>query len=266
MNTRSIISSVLILVLAAPVFATTPPEKTRSLTKKALEYLNKGFVGSYHQTVRIIIAKPSGADREEQLSIQEVTRKGDGTKEERVIYAEEDGKDVTEAERAIAEKNALDKKKKDSKTAGSETTGKEKQEKGVHIGISDDCLPLGESTEYFSFEDSPVRDGVAIVSFQPLPQYRKKKGITKGRLAWDSNTLEPLWLETEMVSTPFGISQLSMRFDFARSGENIFTKNISIKGLGGLFFMKRTFDLTLTVDDLRPASPGVNPEAIAPTH
>ncbi len=235
----------LVALGAGPAAAGVPPE-TATRLEQALEVLDKGFIGSYTLTVRGVVEKPGGKDRQETLRIVAVSRRADGATENRVVKAVDNGKDVTDEERAKAAKATPTPTRTPTPPQGQRKGGSAK-------GSMEIKLPFGDDAKLYRI-GVPVEEGeLAVVAYEPLPEHRKDEGVAKGRLAWRRDTLDPAWLEAEMLSLPTGASRLVMRFEFAREGAVLYPKVTTTSGAGGILWIKRNFEARMEISDLTPA-------------
>jgi len=239
---------------AGAAAAGIPPE-TATRLERALEVLDKGFVGSYTMTMRAVVEKPNGKDRQETLRVVAVNRRADGTTENRVVKAVDNGKDVTAEEQDKAAKATPTPTRTPTPPAGPAKGGTEK-------GSADLKLPFGDDAKLYRVSDPAEEGGLAVVAYEPLPERRKDEGVAKGRIAWRPDTLDPAWLEAEMLSLPTGASRLVMRFEFSREGEVLYPKVATTAGAGGILWIKRNFEARMEISDLVPAE--ATPPATVP--
>jgi len=178
-----------------------------------------------------------------------VSRRPDGTTESRVVKAADNGKDVTDEERAKAAKATPTPTRTPTPAPGQAKGGSAK-------GSMDVKLPFGEDAKLYRF-GAPAEEGdLAVVAYEPLPEHRKDEGVAKGHVAWRRDTLDPEWLEAEMLSLPTGASRLVMRFEFAREGAVLYPKVATTSGAGGILWIKRNFEARMEISDLMPAPQG----------
>ncbi len=111
-------------------------------------------------------------------------------------------------------------------------------------------LPLGKDLALFEFGPTRAESGALVASFAPRPSARKEDNITRGTLAWDEASGDPLWLEATFVDPPTGVKELAMRFEIGRQGDVLYLRRTTTKGVGGMLWIKRTFDLEMTITDL----------------
>lgn len=232
------------VVLVAAVAGAIPPEATTRRLEAALASLDKdSFAGSYRLTTRAVVAKPDGSDREDTLDVMDIRQQRGAEPEVVVVSAIENGKDVAAKRRdELAKQQAAKANKKP----------KEKEE-GNSFSASM-RLPLGKDLALFEFGPTRVEAGSLVASFAPRPSARKEDNITQGTLAWDEASGDPLWLEATYVDPPTGVKQLAMRFEIGRQGDVLYLRRTTTKGVGGMLWIKRTFDLEMTITDLAPAA------------
>ena len=230
------------------VVAAGPPATTADRLKGALEVLEKDhFAGRYTMTTKAVIAKPDGSNREETAEVARVVQNGTAEPEITLVSSLKDGKDVTaERQKQMAESRAkeAEKAKKAEKA--------EKDEDGFSASMR---LPLGEDTGLFEYGPPRSEGAVLVAPFAPTAQGRKKDNMTEGRLAWDPATGDPLWLEARYVDPPTGIKEMLLRFELAREGDLLYLRRTVTKGVGGMLWIKRTFDVEMVISDIQPISP-----------
>jgi len=231
-------------VAAAPVL----PAETSARAERALGVLDRGFVGSYTVTVSSAVEKPGGKDRQESLRVVALSRGADGATENRIVRAIDNGKDVTEAERAKAATAAPGPSRTPTPAPGKAGAAKERESGYLR-------LPFGEDAKLYRVFGLVEEGGLAVAGYEPLPEHRKDDGVAKGRVAWRRDTLDPVWLEAELLSLPTGASRLAMRFEFAREGDVLYPKVVTTSGAGGILWIKRNFEARMEISDLRPAAP-----------
>lgn len=228
--------------------ASGPPAATSDRLKSALEALEKGhFAGRYTMTTRAVIAKPDGSNREETSEVARVVQDGSAEPEITLVSSLKDGKDVTaERQKQMAESRAreTEKAKKAEKT--------EKDEDGLSASMR---LPLGDDAGLFEYGPPRSEGGVLVAPFTPTAQGRKQDNMTEGRLAWDPTTGDPLWIEARYVDPPTGIKEMLLRFELARAGDLLYLRRTVTKGVGGMLWIKRAFDVELVFSEIQPAPP-----------
>ena len=233
-----------LMVLVAAVAGAVPPEATTRRLEAALESLEKdNFAGSYRLTTRAVVAKPDGSDRKDTLDVLDIRQQRGAEPEVVVVSATANGEDVAAKRREqLARQQAVKAKKK----------SKEKEEdNSISASMR---LPLGKDLALFEFGPTREEGGALVASFAPRPSARKEKDLTQGTLAWDEVSGDPLWLEVTYFDPPTGVKELAMRFEIARQGEVLYLRRTTTKGVGGMLWIKRTFDLEMTITDLVPAS------------
>jgi hypothetical protein len=244
------------VMLVGAVAGAAPPEDTTRRLEMALKALDKEtFAGTYRITTKSVVSKPDGSAREDRLDVMEITQPAGGEAEVTVVSATENGQDVTTKRReSVAKQRAKQEKEKQEK----EKQEKEKQEKKDEEGSFSASmrLPLGE--DLVLFELGPTKgSGVLTASFAPLRSARKEKNMTQGTLAWDETSGDPLWIEASYVDPPTGLKEMVLRLEIGREGDILHLRRTVTRGVGGLLWIKRAFDVEMTISDLTPApNPG----------
>jgi hypothetical protein len=210
-----------------------------------MEVLEKDhFAGRYTMTTKAVIAKPDGSNREETSEVARVVQDGSAEPEITLVSSLKDGKDVTaERQKQMAESRAKEAEK---------AKKPEKDEDGFSASMR---LPLGEDEGLFEYGAPRSEDAVLVAPFAPTAQGRKKDNMTEGRLAWDPTTGDPLWLEARYVDPPTGIKEMLLRFELARAGDLLYLRRTVTKGVGGMLWIKRTFDVEMVISEIQPAPP-----------
>ena len=227
--------------LAAPApVPQAPPPQTLRRAQAALELLEgRGFVGSYRVTVKAHVVASGEDGPEDTLEIEDVTIAPDGSKTTRLVRAVEDGRDVT------AKRLAED--------AGHEAERADHDSHDSHDSFDLELVPLGAHAPRYSFGPARVRDGVATAKFEPAAHGGEDDKLGRGEVAWDVATGDPLWIDTGMAKRRVGLSELSLRFEFARAGGVLYPKSIRTRTKAGiplLFRLRLTLDLDIS--DLKP--------------
>ena len=224
------------LAAPAPVPQAPPPETLRR-AQAALDLLDgRGFAGSYRVTVTAHVVASGEDGPEDTLEVEDVTIAPDGTRTTRLVRAVEDGRDVT-AERL----------------AKGEVGDKEDASGDSHDSFDLELVPLGANTPRYSFAPPRIRDGVATAEFRPVARGDEAEDLGRGEIAWDPATGDPLWIDTGLAEHKVGVSELSLRFEFARAGSVLYPAAIRTRTKAGiplLFRLRLSVDLAIT--DLKP--------------
>lgn len=234
-----------LVVMVAAVAGAAPPEDTTRRLETALKALDKEFfAGTYRVTTKSVVSKPDGSAREDRLDVMEITQPAGGEAEVTVVSATENGQDVTAKRReSVAKQRTKQEKEKQEK--------QEKQDEEGSFSASM-RLPLGEDLALF--ELGPTKgSGVLTASFAPLRSARKEKNMTRGTLAWDETSGDPLWIEASYVDPPTGLKEMVLRLEIGRAGDILHLRRTVTRGVGGLLWIKRAFDVEMTISDLAPA-------------
>ena len=247
----------LLAPLAATAFATLvalaaePPAATLSQLEKALSRSDPETLGRpARATVHAVVSKPNGKAREEYL--METVVHADGTREEKLIRAKKDGRDVT------AEKLAEGKNRRKRRAAGDEPQGAPraggKKEPGSGKAALGLKFPTGEDRRLFVMGGPKTEGRFLVVAFEPAPGL-KDENLSRGRIGWNAASGEPAFIEAELVDPPTGLQELHVRGEFAGEGDAIYTSLLKTSGVGGILWIKRRFEITVELKDLTPAAP-----------
>jgi hypothetical protein len=227
--------SVAALLVCVSASAAEPPPPTLAQLGKALARSDPKTAGrAMNVKTRAIVAKPSGGEREEIAS--ETFTRGDGTSETKILLATKDGKDVTAEKRAEQAK----------KDAGSAKEAKAPKDSGEHnrkvsLGLK---VPTGDDRKLFVFGEPAAEGSLLVAAYEPV---RGAKGadLSRGRIAWNADSGEPAWIEARYVDLPTGLKEFLLRGEFAGAGDAIYTRVLRTTGVGGLLWIRRTFDVTV---------------------
>lgn len=240
--------------LAAP--AAGPPAATLAQVEKALSRTDLAATGRpMLLKTRAIVAKPNGKEREEVVT--ESRLRADGTMETTIVSATKDGKDVTAEKRAEKAKREAAQAAKEAEAAkvmkaapgakASPAAGGEKGEKHeVSLGLK---VPTGEDRKLFVFEDAAPEGALLVAAYEPV-KGAKGDELSRGRIAWNAGTGEPAWIEARYADPPTGIKEFLLRGEFGGTGEAIYTRVLRTTGVGGVLWIKRSFDITMEMAPL----------------
>jgi len=229
----SALFSVLAVVLCAQ--AASPPGQATARLDEALRSLGAGsFSGSYTVTTRTTVSKLNGKGRHESLEVHAITQRNGLMQEDRLVRAEENGKDVTEVRRRQQENPG----------------GDEGQEE--HTLSFTLRPPAGDDLVHYTFGESRKEAGLVVASFAPVPGDRGRPGMVVGTLAWDPSTLDPVWMEVEPATLPKRVSQMNLRFEFSRRADVLLTRRTVTDAVGGLLWIKRRIHTEIQISDVAP--------------
>ena len=256
------VASILLLSLAAavPPLAAGPPPEVSSRLEDSIKFLKPGwFIGSYTTTTRSVVSKRDGSAREETVLVQRDAVLPDGRRERQLVSATKNGKDVTDEERKRFQTEV--KPRDNTKEGGKAGNG----------GGQEFILPFEEGNEKLFTFGEPAPDGELLVqTFYPGADHRKDAGMTRGRVAWNPQSLDPAWIEFTFARMPSGVSEFLLRFEFARAGEEVALRRMVTSGVGGFLWIKRRFSAEVEFSDIvrggpGPAAPAKPPAATPPS-
>jgi hypothetical protein len=164
----------------------------------------------------------------------EVEQTANGRSSTRLLRYVENGIDVTEDQRAVIENIA----------------GPDTSQDGHR---SDLTRPSGDTADRYLFGEPELFGSEVVVDFEPAPGHEDDTDLAEGRLAWDPDTLDPIWMELTAVHPPPPLKQLSVRFEFAKLEDLTVVVRKVTDGLAKVQMMQREFHTDLRFDDLRPA-------------
>jgi hypothetical protein len=225
----------ILLVAGSTVAGEIPPEVMAVIDRAVYLDESDEFVGSYTLTMMQAIQKRSGKGRSQSDLVWQVSRRADGSVEERLTSLKRNGREVSDEKRAEFEKEWLAPDESDSGKTFS-----------IELEIfSSDTLDLYEIGEPLVFGD------VVTVTFGPRPAHRKDEGICEGTLAWDRSSLEPLWVDLAVLKPPKPVRELRIRYEYARDGDLVYVGRTETHGWGKLLFFSREFEDVMTFGDVR---------------
>jgi len=185
-----------------------------------------------------VVEKPNGKAHHEATMEMLYSRDAEGRVHRRVIRFVKDGKDETEKIR-----ERLGKQDEDRKAA----SRKKKTE-------ADFVPPDLEHRALYVFETlSPKGPATARCAFRPAPGHEKDPGLLSGELAWNTETMDPLWLEGDLRDPPGPLEKMHLRIELARKGELLYTSRMVTDGLAKILLLKRRFHADVRFEDLEPA-------------
>jgi hypothetical protein len=236
--------------IAGTAAAQTPPAETLARLDAAAN-LVESWPGTFLLTTRATISRTDGSSPELRVSTMRMAGAEGGPRVVEVVSATRDGKDVTakaqaDAAKAQSKADARRKARRDGKAAGDED------------GASLD-LPGADTAGKFAFTPLVVVGQDCGASFAPAREHAEEGGLTRGELHWSCTTLDPLWVRASPATNPKGISEMTLRFEFARSGGTLYVARTVTDGVGGMLFIKRRFHVETEIGELAlPAPPGTS--------
>ncbi len=194
---------------------------------------NEVFRGSYTMNVESLVKKPKGGSQQTTEMEWRVEVDPAGEEARRLVRFIVDGEDETEEKREKFEDRTAD--------ADGETEEDE-----------DFLSPFGEHAHRYLFGSPQAIGDRMETSFEPARGHEDDEGITRGSMAWDAASLDPLWLAIEALDPPKPVRELKMRMEFKRVGTGVFLKRMITDGKAKMLLMKRDFHMEMTVSNLTP--------------
>ena len=232
----------LFLATSAALFTPTgaaadPPDETLERLEQALENLaDPTQVRAYTLTTVARHARPNGKDAHDEMVVARITVTGEGTTESEILEQVHDGEVVSAEEREEAEKDRHHKHKDEG-------------EKGFSLEFKG---PFGEDRQYYVFGETAEAGGLRTATIEPAPD-AKAEGLAIGKMAWDPDSLDPVWIEFTLMKNPRFVQSLSNRIEVGRFSGVLVMKRLVTDGQGGIPGMKRVFHMEVTTSDVQPA-------------
>ncbi len=236
-------SAVTALALTTPALA-APPQRTLERFEEALRFFDGGDHGTtYTARSNVVISKPNGSDREEQLRVTEVVVSADGERTSTTLQVVQDGVDVTDDEEAQVAFG---------KASGEESAEAEGEAEGGGFNLSL-TLPFGEDAAAYTIGDAVLEGGQMVAEFGPAPGHDKDDGISTGKLAWHADSGEPAWVRFTFVRNPRFVKSMASLLEFTVDGDRIYPSRSYTEGVGGFLLFKRRMELDVTIEGVRAA-------------
>lgn len=235
-RTLFVLGTLLALAVAGPA-AADPPDETLERLERALQSLaDPGQVQAYTLTTVARHAKPNGKDAHDEKVVARVTVTGEEQTESEVLELLHDGEPVGEEEQ--------DKARKDRE--------KKREEHGEEGFALEFKAPVGKDRQYYTFGEASESGGLLVATIEPAAG-ASVEGLSRGRIAWDPQTLDPVWIEFTPVEYPQFVQSLSNRLELGRLSGVLVMKRLVTDGQGGIPGMKRVFHMEVTTSDVQPA-------------
>ncbi len=225
------------LLLPAGAARADPPEETLQRLQMALESLaDPAQVRAYTLTTVAHHEKPNGKDAHDEKIVARISVTGKDQTESELLELFHDGEPVSEEEQRKAQQDR-DKKREDEGNEGFEL-----EFKG----------PFGEDRQHYTFGETRQAGGLLVATIQPAAG-ATVDGLSTGSMAWDPQTLDPVWIEFTPVENPQFVQALTNRLEFGRFSGVLVMKRLVTDGQGGIPGMKRVFHMEVTTSDVQPA-------------
>ena len=236
MRKTGFLAAIVIISLAWVAAGSGLPSEVAGRLENAISFdESNDFAGTYRITISSVVQKPNGKSREESLIEAKVIHRGDGTTQRSLLKYVEDGTDVTEKKRAKFE---------------SEDGGRRKNGDDDDTDLAD---PFGDAATRYRFGAIDSRGSTKVITFEPAPGHEDDDDISRGEIAWDQNSLEPLWLEMEAIHPPKPLKELRLRMEFVEIDDELFMSHLVTDGLAKILLLKREFHMEMRFDDISRA-------------
>lgn len=221
-----------VLILISGVAWAEPPSIVAERFHSAQEVLESDqFVGSYTVQLNSVVEKADGSANVTTAMVMAIEVQPGGEKSRHLESLIVNGEDRTEKNREKME-------------AGADDDGADDEED------EDFLMPFGADAGRFEFGPANAVDGRIEMTFAPAKGHEKDKGISRGLMAWDAGTQDPLWLELDVVRAPKPMKALKVKMEFVRLDEVIFMNRMVTDGRVKVLLMKRNFHMEMTFSDL----------------
>lgn len=236
------------LMMISSFAGAAPPQEVLEKVSEAQNALDsRSFRGSYKMSIDSVISKENGSSKKTSKMEIEVEVDAGARERRHLLRFISNGEDESEKHRQEIEAESKDAEK-----------GDDEQEE-------DFLLPTKSTQERFKF-GIPVKEaGRVVVEFQPARGHEKDEGICRGRLAWEEESLDPLWIEAEVIKPPKPMRECHLRMKFERVGDLLVMHRMSTEGRVKILLMKRKFHMEMRFEEIKVAagSPGLD---VTPLH
>jgi len=232
-----------LLMISTFVGAAPPPEVLERVSGALNALDSRSFRGSYTMSVDSVISKKDGSSKKSTEMEIKVEVDAGAREHRHLLRFISNGKDESKKQRKKIEAEAKDAEKSD-----------DEQEE-------DFLLPTKRTQERFQF-GIPVKEaGRVVMEFQPAQGHEKDDGICRGHLAWEETSLDPLWIEADVIKPPKPMREFHLRMEFKRIGDLLVMHRMSTEGRVKILLMKRNFHMEMRFDDIRVARVQQDPDA-----
>lgn len=233
-----IFRTVLALLSMISILEASPPAEVIERLNGAENALESGnFLGSYTIEVSTVVAKADGSKKKTTDMEMTLEIEGGGEERRRLVLFLVDGEDQTEKNREELE-------------SPPEEDGDDPDEEG---GGDDFLAPFGGDLGRFVFGPAAPHGAHVEMTFKPASGHEGDDGITSGTMAWSKNSLDPLWLDMEVLEPEKPMRELKVRMEFKRVGETVYMSRMVTDGRVKLLLMKRDFHMEMLVRDIESA-------------
>ncbi len=216
----------------------SPPAVVAERLNGAENALESGhFVGSYSVDVKSVVAKENGSSR--KTTDMEMAVEVDGVGKERwhLVHFIEDGKDTTEKNRKDLESDFEDDEDDDADEEEDE----------------DFLVPFGPEASRFVFGPATKVGEHMEMTFEPARDHEGDNGITRGTMAWNESSLDPLWVDMEVLEPEKPLREFKVRMEFKRAGEQVYLSRMVTDGRVKILLLKRNFRMEMVIRDIKTA-------------
>jgi hypothetical protein len=203
---------------------------------------DSGFLGSFVLTTESVVSKANGENRKESSMVFRTVRTSPDAEETVLVRAIEEGEDVTEKRRERFEE-AMERQDDDDR-------GDDEGEDGGF----DLAFPDSENAHRIQIGQPALDGGVMVAEFAMALGHEDDEDASRGRVAWDAESLDPVWIEAEALDPKGPLKEFTLRMEYTRIDGTLWITRLQTQGLAKVLLMKRRFDVDMRLSDLTPAT------------
>ena len=229
--------------------AATPPEAVFERLGTAASPDESPAVRSWRTVSHVVIQKTNGKGRHETDAVIEAWREENGAVRRRAVRLVQDGKDRT----AKLQEKLDEAAEKETPAAKNEPD----REKGPTAEFVPPDAAHREAYRFVPLPPGP--SGEARCRIVPASGHEKDDGILEGVIAWDPTTLDPLFLEGDLLQPPKPLKTFHVRVEYRRAGSLLYPARILTRGLASVLLIKRRFEAEIRYESLVTSDEGAAP-------
>jgi hypothetical protein len=206
---------------------------------------DSGFLGSFVLTTESVVSKANGKNRKESSMVFRTVRTSPDAEETALVRVVEEGEDVTEQRRERFEE-AMQR----------QDDGADGDDRGFDL-----AFPDSENAHRIRIGQPSREGGVMVAEFAMADGHENDEDASRGRVAWNAESLDPVWIEAEAVDPRGPLKEFALRMEYARIDGTLWITRFQTTGLAKVLLMKRRFDVDMRLSELTPAAPADAPLA-----
>lgn len=216
----------------ATEFPLGPSAKTLEALRKVVNPGDdRSFRGSFVRENQTVTSHVDGSNPEETDTTAEVSV-ADGGRSEKIVKQA-----GSNANGGVAIVNA--------------TPGTDASDEAVHSEF-----PNPDNANRFEFGPL-IRDGsLSIANFRPAEGLPNAENLTRGQIAWNSQTLDPTWIEWSPVKAPKHVKIMKLRMELERTSGQLVVTRITTDVVVSVLFYSRRLHTDTRYTHIRPNEGG----------